>query len=271
MSPTRSRSRSRSSESLSRTSAGAAASSSTPTNQEEKKEEEYIPKPRETPPPQHGVKGVYYGGDWLDLEDCGSAFTDLQAGKDGCSGCEMWSTPRCPRSVSRNATSPKPVYDVCIVGAGCIGAAIARELSKYKLSVIWIEAADDVSQGATKGNSGIVHAGYDDKPGTNRAKFCWPGNQMFPQLDKELRFGYQKNGSLVLAFTDDEVQHLKELKLRGEKNGVKRLEILNRTQLLQKEPYINPKVMAALYSPDAGNVIPYVSEFQTIFPHTRGR
>lgn len=39
--------------------------------------------------------------------------------------------------------------------------------------------------------SGIVHAGYDDKPGTNRAKYCWPGNQMFPQLDK-VRFNFNK-------------------------------------------------------------------------------
>jgi L-2-hydroxyglutarate oxidase LhgO len=47
----------------------------------------------------------------------------------------------------------------------------------------------DVTQGATKGNSGIVHAGFDDAPGSVRSRFCWPGNQMFPQLDRELHFG----------------------------------------------------------------------------------
>ncbi len=66
-----------------------------------------------------------------------------------------------------------------VIGAGCIGAAIARELSKTSNSVLWLEAADDVTQGATKGNSGIVHAGFDDEPGSVRAKFCWPGNQMY--------------------------------------------------------------------------------------------
>lgn len=74
------------------------------------------------------------------------------------------------------------MYDVAIIGAGRIGSAIARELSKYSLKVLLLECADDVSQGATKGNSGIVHAGYDDKPGSVRAKFCWKGNQMFPQV-----------------------------------------------------------------------------------------
>ena len=110
---------------------------------------------------------------------------------------------------------------------------------------------------ATKGNSGIVHAGYDDKPNTNRSKYCWPGNQMFPSLDKELRFGYQLNGSLVLATNDDEVSILHELKQRGEINGVERLKILTRQEVLAMEPGVNPNTVAALYAPDAGNVIPY--------------
>jgi len=134
---------------------------------------------------------------------------------------------------------------------------VARELSRYRVKTLWLEAADDVSQGATKGNSGIVHAGYDDKPGTNRAKFCWKGNQMFPQLDKELRFGYQLNGSLVLAFNDDEVKELNNLLQRGKTNGVQNLRILSRAEVIQREPHVDPNVKAALYSPDAGNVIPY--------------
>ena len=80
-----------------------------------------------------------------------------------------------------------------MIGAGCIGSAISRELSKTTNDILLLEAADDVTQGATKGNSGIVHAGYDDKPGTVKSKYCWKGNQMFPQLDRELHFGFQQN------------------------------------------------------------------------------
>ena len=80
---------------------------------------------------------------------------------------------------------------------------------------------------------------------------------MFSQLDKELRFGYQLNGSLVLAFNQKEFEHLSELKKRGETNGVKRLQIFNREEVLKREPHVNDKVVGALYSPDAGNVIPY--------------
>lgn len=176
--------------------------------------------------------------------------------------CAALTTTPCPRSKSRNSAAVKKnhggSYDIIIIGGGCCGATVARELSKFQLSILWVEAADDVSQGATKGNSGIVHAGYDDTPGTNRAKYCWKGNQMFAQLDRELRFGYQRNGSLVLAFTKEECDHLQTLKQRGEINGVQRLEIINKQeQLLEMEPNVNPQAIAALYSPDAGNVIPY--------------
>ncbi|KAL3936793.1 MAG: hypothetical protein SGBAC_007966 [Bacillariaceae sp.] len=205
---------------------------------------------------QHGVKGVYNGGQWLDIEDCEDVFTGIE--KD-CSGCKNEGV--CPRSRSRpNTSSIKSKgtdYDVVIIGAGCVGAAVARELSRYDLSVLMVEAADDVTQGATKGNSGIVHAGYDDKPGTNRAKYCWPGNQMFSQLDKELNFGYQENGSLVLASTKEEVKILHDLMKRGETNGVQNLKILEKKELFEMEKHINPNSIAALYSPNAGNVIPY--------------
>jgi len=122
--------------------------------------------------PQHGVKGVFYAGEWLDIEDCAGKFIDLP--EDSCSSCPA----PCPRSQSRNtATKPDGTYDVLIIGAGCIGAAIARELSRYKLAILWLEAADDVSQGARKSNSRIVHGDYDDTPNTNRDKYCWKGNQ----------------------------------------------------------------------------------------------
>jgi glycerol-3-phosphate dehydrogenase len=237
---------------------------------------------------QHGVKGVYYAGNWLDIEDCDGVFQNVEK---SCSGCDFQDA--CPRSRSRKvAAKDDDTYDVVIIGAGCIGAAIARELSRYKISVLWVEAGDDVSQGATKGecvlsthrwimlrshmttrmllrnlfsgNSGIVHAGYDDKPGSNRAKYCWKGNQMFAALDKELRFGYQTNGSLVLAFKEADKKVLNNLLKRGKTNGVQNLRIVERAELLRMEPHVHPDAIAALYSPDAGNVIPYevLSRFQ---------
>eukprot|EP01083_Nonionella_stella_P034247 93771_1 len=192
----------------------------------------------------HGNGGVYYAGSWLPIEECDQWICAKQA---------QQTQPNLPTaSIDENI-----MYDVCIIGGGCIGGSIARELSKYDLKIVLLERDNDVSQGASKGNSGIVHAGYDDQPGTLKSKFCWKGNQMFAELDKDLKFGFNKNGSLVIAKSDSECNHLKELYNRGLKNGIDNLQIINATQLHQMEPYLSLKCKAALYSPDAGIVSPY--------------
>ena len=80
---------------------------------------------------------------------------------------------------------------------------------------------------------------------------------MFPKLDEELHFGFQRNGSLVIARGVEEEEVLNDLMKRGAINGVKNLRILNREEVLEREPYVASDVTAALYSPDAGNMIPY--------------
>ena len=94
-------------------------------------------------PRQHGVQGVYHAGEWMPIEDCAKYFNI----KDGSGGSNCSKVCPCPRSRSRiSAAHPDGSYDVIIIGAGCIGASIARELSRSKVSVLLLEAADDVTQ-----------------------------------------------------------------------------------------------------------------------------
>ncbi|KAI9011427.1 glycerol-3-phosphate dehydrogenase [Gaertneriomyces semiglobifer] len=158
--------------------------------------------------------------------------------------------PPPPRAASRP-------YDVLIVGAGAVGCSIARELSKYKLRTLVLEKADDVAQGASKANSGIVHGGYDERHGTLKSKVAHRGNLMFEQLDKELNFGFRRTGALVLCYSPEEITGLRELMENGEKNGVRDLQILNREQVRQREPHVHPDVYAALYCPGTGITSPY--------------
>jgi len=200
----------------------------------------------------HGEGGAYVAGHWVPLELCKEKF-NIAGGSN-----EKTPAGPCPRSITRHSSAkPDGSYDVAIIGSGCIGAAVARELSKTTASVVMLEAADDVCQGATKGNSGIVHAGFDDKPGSVRAALCWKGNQLFPQLDSELHFGYQLTGSLVVAFGEEQEAHLHELLARGAENGVKNLRIVGEEELRRMEPRLAPGATAALHSPDAGTLIPY--------------
>lgn len=149
------------------------------------------------------------------------------------------------------------IYDCAVIGAGIVGAAIARELSKYALSVCIIEKENDIACGTSKANSGIIHAGYDPVPGTLMAKLNVAGNAMYPELAKALNFDFKQIGSLVIAFSQEENASLESLKKRGEENGVPGLRILNYDELHSMEPNLAEQALCALYAPTAGIISPY--------------
>ena len=149
------------------------------------------------------------------------------------------------------------MYDVIIVGAGVSGCAIARELSRYRLDVLVLEKALDVCEGTSKANSGIVHAGYDAKPGTLKAKLNVEGSRRMKALSGELDFPYKQNGSMVLCFEEQGIDTLKELEERGRQNGVPDIRILTGEQARELEPEISDRVAAALYAPSGAIVCPF--------------
>ncbi|MBO8161716.1 MAG: NAD(P)/FAD-dependent oxidoreductase [Thermosipho sp. (in: Bacteria)] len=146
---------------------------------------------------------------------------------------------------------------VFVIGAGIVGSLIARELSKYDIELHIIEKAPDIGWGVTKANSAIIHGGYDDPPGSVRARFAAYGNKLYDELSKELDFGFKRVGSYVVAFKEEEVSYLKELLVRGEKNGVSNLEILSSAEIRKREPNISDKAIAALWCPTAGITEPW--------------
>ncbi|HAG42317.1 MAG TPA: FAD/NAD(P)-binding oxidoreductase, partial [Clostridium sp.] len=148
------------------------------------------------------------------------------------------------------------MYDVAIIGAGIVGTAIARELSKYNLSIALIEKDVDVSMGATKANSAIVHGGYAEKHSTLKGQLCYKGRMMYEELDKELNFGFRKTGSLVISFEED-IKPLVGLMANGIMNGCHDLSIINTEEILKIDPNINSNVKYALYCKGAGVCSPY--------------
>ncbi|MBO4323572.1 MAG: FAD-dependent oxidoreductase, partial [Clostridia bacterium] len=149
------------------------------------------------------------------------------------------------------------MYDVIVIGGGVIGGAIIRELSRYQLEVCLLEKENDVCMGQSKANSGIVHAGFDAKENTLKAKFNLLGNKMMKSYAETLGVKYKNNGSLVVAFSEDDLKVLSELKARGERNGVDGLEIITREKLLELEPNISSEAVGALYATTGGIVCPY--------------
>ncbi len=148
--------------------------------------------------------------------------------------------------------------DVIIIGAGVIGTAIARELSKYEGSFLVLEQGEDVCSGASKANSGLVHAGFDAKCGTKKAEMNVKGSEMMEEVCRELDVPYHRNGALVVAVNEEERETLAILLKQGIKNGVKELRILERNELLEMEPCLSETAVAALYAPRAAIVCPFL-------------
>ena len=149
------------------------------------------------------------------------------------------------------------IFDVMIIGAGVTGCALARVLSRYEGNMAVLERGYDIAEGASKANSGIVHAGFDAKPGTMKAKLNVEGAKMYPALCKELGVPYAEPGALVIGFNEEDRETLQKLVKQGEENGVEGVRLIEREEILKLEPNTNPEVTCALYAPTSGLTSPY--------------
>jgi len=149
------------------------------------------------------------------------------------------------------------VYDIAVIGAGIVGCSIARALSKYQLKTVLIEKEPDIANCTTKANSAIIHAGYDAKPGSLKAKLNVLGNSEFDEICRNLDVPFKRTGSLVVALKDDEVATIHNLFDQGQKNEVPGMEILRQSELRRIEPNISDDALVALYAPTCGIIGPW--------------
>lgn len=149
------------------------------------------------------------------------------------------------------------MYDAAIIGGGITGCAIAETLSRYNLKVGLIERANDVADGTTKANSGIVHAGYDAPVHTLMAQLNLRGSQVMSEECRRLDVPYKRIGSYVISLREEDDAHLERLLERGLQNGVSGLEILDAETVRSREPALNRKVRSALYAPSGAVVDPF--------------
>ena len=151
--------------------------------------------------------------------------------------------------------------EVLLIGAGITGCALARVLSRYDVQVTVIDRGADLAEGASKANSGIVHAGFDAHPGTMKAKLNVEGATMYPALCKELGVPYGQPGALVIGFDEEDRKTLENLVQQGIENGVPGVRLIERDEILALEPNTNPAVLCALHAPTSGLTSPYEMTF----------
>ncbi|MGN1201265.1 MAG: NAD(P)/FAD-dependent oxidoreductase [Candidatus Caccovivens sp.] len=146
------------------------------------------------------------------------------------------------------------IFDCCVIGAGVVGASIFNKMTRIGKSCLMLDKASDVATGASKANSGLVHAGYDPEPNSLKAKLNVRGNHLYPEICKRLGVKLKKCGALVVGDDREKIEALYE---RGLQNGVK-VEILNAEQIKEKVPVLNDSMTVALFAEDAYIVSPYL-------------
>lgn len=148
--------------------------------------------------------------------------------------------------------------DVLIIGAGAVGCAIARELTKYQLKVLVVEKNEDVGGDASKSNSAIIHTGYDAAPGTLESQLVVAANPMYDKLTQQLEVPFSRIGAILPAITQEQFEKLPSLKEKAFQNRVYDVEYLTGKELLEMEPNLNPEVKGGLYIPRESIIDPFL-------------
>jgi glycerol-3-phosphate dehydrogenase len=151
------------------------------------------------------------------------------------------------------------IFDVIIIGAGIAGAAVARELSQYKVSIGVLEKEADVSFGASKGTHGLIHCGGfagRKTPLQRRGEIL--GNLKMSQLCAELDVEFKRVGKLLVAFNKEEESILEEIEIGAKRNGVIDAELIrDKERIKEMEPEISDDIIAVLHTPITAVVDPW--------------
>ncbi|MFR3132705.1 MAG: NAD(P)/FAD-dependent oxidoreductase [Lachnospiraceae bacterium] len=145
-------------------------------------------------------------------------------------------------------------FDVAVIGAGVVGCAVARELSRYSLSICVLEKELDVACGNSGRNTGMLHAGFTYRPGSLKAECAVEGNREFDQVAEELDIPFKRTGKLVVGFDEKDRKNILKYKAIGEENGVRGMEMIDKNRLNEIDP--NAGGEFAMYVPSSGILDP---------------
>lgn len=145
-------------------------------------------------------------------------------------------------------------FDILIIGAGAVGCAAARELSRFRFKIGVLEKELDVACGNSGRNTGMLHAGFTYKPGTLKAECAVEGNREFDQVAGELDVPFKRTGKLVVGFSETDWKNLLKYKEIGEINGVEGIRLLDKEELSRMAPEAGGEF--AMYVPSSGILDP---------------
>ena len=149
-------------------------------------------------------------------------------------------------------------YDIAIIGAGDVGAAIARELARFELRIALFDSGD-VGAGTSKANTALLHVGFDSRPGTLEARLLKRGQRLLMAYAAEVGIPVERTGALLVAWTPEELARLSEIDANARACGYEDAEALRVRQLYRREPHLGPGALGALAIPDEAIICPWTT------------
>jgi len=156
-------------------------------------------------------------------------------------------------------SAARPERDVVIVGAGVVGAAIARELSRFELRCTIVERAPDVGAGTSKANTALLHTGFDAKPGTIEARLVRRGHELLSAYAHRAGIPLERIGALLVAWNEEQLGAFARIVERARANGYTAIREIGADELYRREPHLGPGAGGALEVPDEGIVCPFTT------------
>jgi len=170
-----------------------------------------------------------------------------------------WPEGNSDESVQLSELLDQDPYDVAILGAGVVGCALAYKLSQYQLRILLIDKNFDVGEATSKGNSAIVHTGFDAAPGTLESQLVTQASRTWPELARKLKIPYEECGALVLAIDEEQHSQLEKIHAKAIGNGVDDIRLLSADATRQLESNIPQGVLGGLLIPRESIADPFAT------------
>ena len=148
-------------------------------------------------------------------------------------------------------------FDVGVVGAGVVGAAAARELTRAGWRVVLLEAKVDVGAGTSKANTAILHTGFDAAPGSVESRLVARGYRLLREYAPTAGISVETTGALLVAWDDEQAASLPALAEKAAANDYPLVEVVDGDTVRGLEPHVGPGVTGGMLVPDEHIIDPW--------------
>src|SRR5690348_8183905 len=147
--------------------------------------------------------------------------------------------------------------DVVIIGGGVVGCAIFRRLALAGLKPLLLEKGDDILSGASKGNSAILHTGFDAPTGSLELACMQAGYREYNAIRNRLNLPLVETGALVVAWNEEQLAKLPAIVDQAHRNGVADVVQISAEDLRQREAQLAAHALGAVLVPGEHIIDPW--------------